>query len=167
VTSERDPYYAHWADSAAQRVLSALGDERARTITVAAGITPSGDVHIGNFREVITVDLVARALRDQGVDVRFIYSWDDFDVFRKVPLGLPQRAMLEQHLRCSVVDVPDPFEEHDSYASHFISKLEASIVPLGIEPLFIRQALRYRAGAYASGIRRALEHRDGIRRERW
>jgi len=132
-------------------------------VTVAAGITPSGVIHVGNFREVITVDLVARALRDQGVAVRFIYSWDDFDVFRKVPAGLPRRDLLEESLRRSVADVPDPYGEHDSYASHFIAQFEESLAPLAIAPEFIRQSRRYRAGHYAEGIRRALEARDVIR----
>ncbi len=158
----RDPYYSHWADVAAARTIST--NPGVEAFTVAAGITPSGVVHIGNFREVITVDLVARALRDQGKQVRFIYSWDDFDVFRKVPKGMPQPEMLEQNLRRSIADVPDPFGEHDSYASHNIAALEGSLGPLGIEPEFIRQHQMYRKGAYAQGIRRALEQRATIRR---
>ena len=54
-----DPYFSHWADIAARKVVAAHpredGDER--PIVCAAGITPSGVVHIGNFREVMTVDL--------------------------------------------------------------------------------------------------------------
>ena len=91
-TQAFDPYYSHWADIAARRVVAAHPDRL--PIVVAAGITPSGVVHVGNFREVMTVDLVARALRDQDVPVRFIYSWDDFDVFRKVPADAPEQAML-------------------------------------------------------------------------
>ena len=157
----RDPYFSHWADQAAFRTLRS--SEEGDGVTVAAGITPSGVVHIGNFREVITVDLVARALRDQGAEVRFIYSWDDFDVFRKVPSGMPRPDLLEENLRRSVVDVPDPFGEHDSYASHFVALFEESLAPLGIEPEFIRQSVRYRAGDYADGIRRALESKDILR----
>ncbi|HKK51417.1 MAG TPA: lysine--tRNA ligase [Myxococcota bacterium] len=159
--SDFDPYYSHWADLAARRVRAAHPD--ADPIVVAAGITPSGVVHVGNFREVMTVDLVARALRDQGIPVRFIYSWDDFDVFRKVPRDMPEQAMLEANLRRSVADVPDPFGETDSYASHHVERFEASLAPLGIEPEFIRQSRCYRAGRYAEGIRRALENRDVIR----
>ena len=159
--TEFDPYYSHWADLAARRVLAARPE--VRPIVVAAGITPSGVVHVGNFREVMTVDLVARALRDQGIDVRFVYSWDDFDVFRKVPADMPEQELLEAHLRRSVVDVPDPFGETDSYASHHVERFEASLAPLGIEPEFIRQSQRYRTGRYAEGIRRALEKRDVIR----
>ena len=93
---ERGRDLSHWADHAARRALDSIDDSGRTGITVAAGITPSGVIHVGNFREVITVDLVARALRDQGAEVRFIYSWDDFDVFRKVPAGLPDSEMLEK-----------------------------------------------------------------------
>lgn len=156
-----DPYYSHWADHAASRSLKAAGE--GRLLTCAAGITPSGVIHVGNFREVMTVDLVARALRDQGAEVRFIYSWDDFDVFRKVPLGVPRPEMLEENLRRSVADIPDPFGEADCYASHFITSFEKSLEPLAIEPEFIRQSRQYRAGTYAAGIRRALECRETLR----
>ncbi|NVB40196.1 lysine--tRNA ligase [Pseudenhygromyxa sp. WMMC2535] len=156
-----DPYFSHWADHAATRTIAANAD--AEVITVAAGITPSGVVHVGNFREIITVDLVARALRAQGKKVRFIYSWDDFDVFRKVPVGMPQQDMLAANLRKSIADVPDPYGELDSYASHNIAALEHSIEPLGIDCEFIRQSRRYRAGDYAEGIRQALQHSAQIK----
>jgi len=158
---ERDPHLNHWADHAAERTLRAHPDRK--RVTVAAGITPSGVVHIGNFREIITVDLVARALRDRGVEVRFIYSWDDFDVLRKVPKDAPEQEMLTAQLGCSIAAVPDPWGEHDSYASHHIAALQDSIGPLGITPEFIRQSERYRAGAYAEGIQKALAASDAIR----
>ncbi len=161
-TDARDPRLNHWADQAADRTLRA--HPGADTIVVAAGITPSGVVHIGNFREVITVDLVARALADRGAKVRFIYSWDDFDVFRKVPVDAPQQDMLRAQLGRSIADVPDPWGDHDSYASHHIAAFEQSLEPLGIRPEFIRQHRRYRDGTYAEGIRRALANADTIRR---
>ena len=87
------PLSPHWADQAAVRIIGACGDKE--KYTEASGITPSGVVHIGNFREVITVEFVAQALRARGKDVRFIYSWDDFDTFRKVPVNLPNQEMLK------------------------------------------------------------------------
>src|SRR5262245_21278344 len=104
MASAPDPHLNHWADQAADRTLRARPADVSpdSAVTVAAGITPSGVVHVGNFREVITVELVARALRDRGVPVRFIYSWDDFDVLRKVPKDAPEQAMLHEHLRRSI-----------------------------------------------------------------
>ncbi len=54
----------HWADSWADAIIRERGDLDA--YTCSAGITPSGTVHIGNFREIISADLVVRALRDRG-----------------------------------------------------------------------------------------------------
>ncbi|HCO48936.1 MAG TPA: lysine--tRNA ligase, partial [Spirochaetaceae bacterium] len=78
----------HWADQTAEKIIAEWGDKE--MYTCASGITPSGTVHVGNFREMISVELVVRALRARGKKVRFIYSWDDYDVFRKVPLNMPQ-----------------------------------------------------------------------------
>ena len=62
----------HWADRVADQIIRERGD--LDVYTCASGITPSGTVHIGNFREIISVDLVVRALRARGKNVRFIYS---------------------------------------------------------------------------------------------
>jgi lysyl-tRNA synthetase class 1 len=149
----------HWADETARKLIKSKPDQS--SFVVAAGITPSGVVHLGNFREVITADVVGRALRDAGKDVRFIFSWDDFDVFRKLPEGAPKE--LEQHLRESVSQVPDFLGKSDSYAGHFIEQFEAELADMGVAPETIRQSRRYRAGMYADGIRLALDQRDLIR----
>ena len=104
-----------WPDVVVKRIIAEKGDKK--KYVCAAGITPSGVVHIGNFREIITVELVVRALREAGKEVRFIYSWDDYDVFRKVPKGMPKQDMLKKHLRYPIVDIPDPHGEEESYGN--------------------------------------------------
>ena len=64
------PFSPHWADVAAAKIIQTWGDKD--KYTVASGITPSGTVHIGNFREVITVEFVRKALESLGKKVRFI-----------------------------------------------------------------------------------------------
>src|SRR3989338_1694684 len=115
----------HWADQAAERIIKEKGDKA--SYTVASGITPSGTVHIGNFREIITTDLIARALRSRGKKVRFIYSLDDYDVFRKVPANMPKQELLQTYMRQSIVDVPDPFGKEESYARHHEVEVEQAI----------------------------------------
>ena len=155
------PYSSHWADQAAAGVVRQRGDRPA--YTVASGITPSGVVHIGNFREVITVDFVARAFRSLGKQVRFIYSWDDFDTFRKVPVNLPQQEMLKEQLRRPISRVPDPFGEHGSSAEHNITAFEKNLPAMGIRPEFLYQHQRYSSGLYAESIRHALENTARIK----
>ncbi|MFP4426245.1 MAG: lysine--tRNA ligase [Spirochaetaceae bacterium] len=151
----------HWADSNAEKVIRAKGDRP--IYTCASGITPSGTVHIGNFREIISVELIVRALRERGKEVRFIYSWDDYDVFRKVPKNLPHGEEWHRYLRMPITLVPDPWERAENYARSNEVELEKLLPTVGVEPHYIYQAQEYRSSRYARGIRTALENRDLIR----
>lgn len=161
--SETKPLSTHWADITADRIIRERGEKD--VYVCASGITPSGTVHIGNFREIISVELVVRALRDRGKTVRFIYSWDDYDVFRKIPDNMPQKELLETFLRKPITLVPDVLSDEASYAAHNEKTLEKVLPEVGIEPEYIYQAERYRASKYAEGMKTALDHRDDIRRQ--
>lgn len=150
----------HWADHAAEALIERHPDKN--VFVCASGISPSGTVHIGNFREVITVDFVVRALRKKGREVKFIYSWDDYDALRKVPANLPNPEILQSHLRKPLACIPDPFGTEPSYALHFEKQFEAEISQLGIKPLFIYQNQEYRACHYRQGIQHALKHQNKI-----
>ncbi len=151
----------HWADRYAELIVRRKGEKK--LYVCASGITPSGTVHIGNFREIISVDLVVRALRDAGKTVRFIYSWDDFDVFRKVPANMPNREGLAAYLRRPIVHVPDPRGNESSYARANEREIERVLHRVGIDPEYIYQSEMYAKGVYAEGVRTALEAKDRIR----
>ena len=151
----------HWADFAAEKIIKERGD--LEEYTCASGITPSGTVHIGNFREIISVELVVRALKDRGKNVRFIYSWDDYDVFRKVPANMPKPEVLEKYLRFPITEVPDTFERDESYARHHEVDVESVLPAVGVNPTFLYQAKNYQKGQYAEGMRKALLARDKIK----
>ena len=151
----------HWADRYAEQIIKLKGDKK--EYVIAAGITPSGTIHIGNFREVITQELIKRALEKKGKKVRFIYSWDDNDVFRKVPANLPKQKELQQELRKPICDVLDPFGCHASYAEHFEKEMEADIPLAGIDPEYLYQHKIYRACQYAEGIKTVLEKTEQLK----
>ena len=152
---------SHWADTNADKIVREKGEKE--RYTCASGITPSGTVHVGNFREIISVDLVVRALREKGREVRFLYSWDDYDVFRKVPANLSDQKRFESYLRWPITQVPDPAGVQDSYARANEVELETQLKRVGITPEYIYQAEQYRASRYAAGLRTALEKREVIR----
>ena len=151
----------HWTDVAVENIIREKGNKE--KYVLAAGITPSGVVHIGNFREIITVDLVKRALERKGKKVRFIYSWDDYDVFRKVPQGMPKPELLEKNIRKPIVKTPDTYGCHNNYAEHNQKAVEEAIPKVGIQPEFIYQHKKYQNGDYAAGIKTALENNDKIK----
>ncbi|MBI2106207.1 lysine--tRNA ligase [Candidatus Woesearchaeota archaeon] len=151
----------HWADLLADKIIKERGKKD--QYVCASGITPSGTVHIGNFREIITVDLVVKALRDKGKKVRFIYSWDDYDRFRKVPKNMPKQDLLKKYIGIPVVDTPDVFGCHKSYADHLEKELEESLPAVNIKPEFIYQHKMYRACKYAKEIKYVLNNKEKIR----
>ncbi len=159
--SKQEKEEFHWADGIAEQLLRQKA--KSGKFTCAAGIAPSGTVHIGHFREIITVDLVARALKEKGRQARFIYSWDDFDRLRKVPANLPRQNLLKDYLYMPLSNVPDPFDCHKSYAEHFEKEFEAVAIELGINPEFLYQAKKYHACEYANEIRFILKNREKVK----
>lgn len=150
----------HWADICADRIIREKGPKE--VYTCASGITPSGTVHIGNFREIISVDLVARALKDKGCKVRFIYSWDNYDVFRKVPKNMPEQEKLATYLRKPITLVPDTTGRAENYARGNEKDVEEKLPLVGVYPEYLYQAQRYRSSLYAEQMKIALEHRHEI-----
>ncbi|MBN2675940.1 MAG: lysine--tRNA ligase, partial [Alphaproteobacteria bacterium] len=153
----------HWADQTAVRVIKEKGDKE--IYTLASGVSPSGFAHFGHLREVITTDFVARALIKMGKKVRFIYSWDDFDTFRKVPGNLPNPEMLTENLFKSVSQVPDPFGKEACLADAFEKPFEKEIAKVGIDYVeFIRQGKMYPQNKYNKGMQIALKNKDKIKK---
>lgn len=130
------------------------------TIVCASGISPSGPVHLGNLREIMTPYLVAEELRARGRQVEYLHFWDDYDRLRKIPAGVsPEFA---QYLGCPLCNVPDPFGEYESYAARYISEFSRGLEQLGIFPRYVCQSRAYRSGAYTQQIKEAMTRRGAI-----
>ena len=147
-----------WADQIADRIIKERSKKK--EYVCASGITPSGSIHIGNFREVITTDLVVKALEAKGKKVRFIYSWDDFDRFRKVPKNVSKEY--EKYLGMSLSDIPSPFEKGKSYAQHFEKEFEEQLKKVGVKPSFIYQNEMNKKCKYAKLIKLAIDNKKEI-----
>tara|TARA_Y100000310_G_scaffold344307_1_gene456323 strand:+ start:3790 stop:5274 length:1485 start_codon:yes stop_codon:yes gene_type:complete len=145
-----------WADEIANRIIKE--NPKKKEYVCASGITPSGTVHIGNFREVITTDMVVKALKDKGKKVKFIYSWDDFDRFRKVPKNVPKNY--EKYLGMPISEFPSPFNKKKKYAQYFEEEFEDSLKEVSISPKFVKQSEMNKQSKYAELIRVALDKKD-------
>lgn len=148
----------HWADIVADQVVARFPE--LEVYTCAAGISPSGIVHFGNFRDVITSVAVARALSAQGKNIRVIFSWDDFDRFRKVPANVD--PSFTQYVAMPLINIPDPTGVDMSYARHFEKEFESSMRTAGIELEYLIQANAYTSGRYDEQMIHALQNRTTI-----
>jgi lysyl-tRNA synthetase, class I len=126
----------------------------------ASGISPSGQIHLGNLREVFTTHLVAEALRRHGHEVVHLHSWDDYDRFRKVPAGVD--PSFEQYVGRPLASIPDPGGEYDSYADRYMDQFRAELEVLGIRMTERRQSVLYPSGTYNASIRRAMDEREQV-----
>src|ERR1700735_5090788 len=104
-----------WDDAVAARVVAhvAAADTgpAGGPIVCASGISPSGQIHLGNLREVFTTHLVVEALRRHGHEVVHLHSWDDYDRFRKVPACID--PSFERFVGMPLASIPDPGGEFD------------------------------------------------------
>lgn len=153
----------HWSEEIAQRIIARNPNKE--EYVCAAGISPSGSIHIGNFRDVATSYFVVRALRRMGKKARLLFSWDEFDRMRKVPVNVAKvRDDMEKYIGCPYVDVPNPFEgdSAENYAVYFEKEFEASISKFGIDMDFRHQADMYRSGKYRQYVIEALQKRGEI-----
>ena len=62
----------HWSEKIAKDIIKRSPDKE--EYVCAAGISPSGSIHIGNFRDIATSYFVYKALSKQG------------DVYKRQPL---------------------------------------------------------------------------------
>jgi lysyl-tRNA synthetase class 1 len=149
----------HWSEAIAQDIIAKRKEQKH---IVATGITPSGDIHVGNLREIITGDAVYTALRDLGVDTRLIYLADTFDPLRRRYPFLPPEY--DAHVGKPLSEIPDPDRQLASYANHFLHPFLDSLDKLGIQIEVFRADELYKSGRYVGAIKEALVKKDELSR---
>ncbi|MBE6546691.1 MAG: lysine--tRNA ligase [Ruminococcaceae bacterium] len=152
----------HWSEELAHKIIERNPDKE--EYVCAAGVSPSGSVHIGNFRDFATPLFVVKALQKQGKKARLLVSWDEFDRCRKIPANVQAVVgnTYDKYIGCPYVDIPDPWGCHESYAAHFEEEFLKGIEPFGMELDLRYQAQMYRSGKYTKDILEAIQKRDEI-----
>ncbi|WP_181787029.1 lysine--tRNA ligase, partial [Streptomyces phytophilus] len=156
---------ADWVSRFADEVI-AEAERRApgKPVVCASGLSPSGPIHLGNLREVMTPHLVADEIRRRGVPCEHLISWDDYDRFRKVPAGVEGvDESWAEHIGKPLTSVPAPAgSPHASWAAHFKAAMEGALAEMGVTYRGISQTEMYTAGAYREQILFAMRHRADI-----
>ena len=152
----------HWSEELAERIIQKNPDKE--EYVCAAGVSPSGSVHIGNFRDIATSLFVVKALEKKGKKARLLISWDEFDRCRKIPANVQAVVgdTYDKYIGCSYVDIPDPWGCHENYAKHFEDEFLRGIAPFGIKLDCRYQAEMYRSGKYRDNLIEALRKRGEI-----
>lgn len=147
----------HWADVLAEEL-----SKRGSRHVLATAITPSGPIHVGNMREVLTTEMVHRSLEKLGCESELIYIGDTYDPLRKVYPFLDE-AKYKEHVGKPLSDIPCPDGCHESYAHHFLEPFLEDLEELGVRPRVLLAHEMYRQGMYLDATRDAMENADVIR----
>ena len=156
-----------WTDELAEKVQA----RHSEPFVVSDWKTPSGRIHFGALEGVVLHEAVARAIKKNGHAVRYVYGFDDFDPFDKIPPYLNKEAY-EQYLGRPMTSVPqadeagmpmgDPTKEHN-YARVFVDEFEMVYRRMGVESETLRSTDLYKNGTFNDAIRLALDHAKEIR----
>ena len=145
----------YWADELATRVSGpqVVNDSK----------TPSGTIHVGSLRGPVTLDVIARALRDRGLETTLLYGIDDLDPMDTQ--SLLTGDAVERSLGVPLAHVPDPAADgHASYARHFAGLFIDTFDRLGIHPdRYYWMSEVYAEGGMDQYVRIALDRAQVIR----
>jgi lysyl-tRNA synthetase class 1 len=146
----------HWVDVESKTLLGS-----SKKHVVATGITPSGDIHVGNMREILTGEALVRGLQDKDADAQLIYIGDTIDPLRKVYPFLDESY--KEHVGKPLSEIPCPCGSHSSYSEHYLSPFLEAAKTLGIKANIKLSHKMYEQGMYAEASKKILDNKDRIK----
>ncbi len=138
----------HWADAETEEI----GSEDP---LVATGEAPSGPIHMGHIREVLTGEAIARASKGD-----LILIVDSIDPLRKLYPFLD--GSYEEHIGKPLMEIPCTCGEHDNYAEHFMEPFIESLEELGADIELKYAHEMYASGEYGEATRIVIAHKDEV-----
>lgn len=141
-----------WAD----KLLENINDSQ----VVEDAFTPSGIVHMGSLKGPVIHNTLFKILKEKGIDVKFIYGFDDFDPIDGLPENLKQ---LEEYMGVPISNAPSP-DGNGTFGEYFSEKMKVLFDQLGINPQIYKTSEIYKSGKFDEAIRIALDNADKIRK---
>lgn len=137
----------HWAEVEANE----LGEDP----LIATGEAPSGPIHLGHIRELLTGEAIARE-----ADGELILIVDSIDPLRKLYPFLDDSY--NEYIGRPLSEVPCICGEHDNYAEHFMEPFLESLEKMGVDLNLIYAHEMYAEGEYAKATRIVIKKRDEV-----
>ncbi|MBI2330146.1 lysine--tRNA ligase [Candidatus Daviesbacteria bacterium] len=147
----------YWADRVAGEIIKS---GKYKPYWVDDMFTPSGFAHIGAIRGPLVHDLIYKALKRTGSDVKFTFVINDFDPVDGLPEVLQKD--FSKYLGFPLRNVPSPEKGFDSFAAYFANDFKNVLKSLGIEPQYLSSYDMYKEGKFDEAIKIALDNADKI-----
>ncbi|MFC1711723.1 lysine--tRNA ligase [Patescibacteria group bacterium] len=125
--------------------------------------TPSGRIHVGSLRGVITHDLIYKALLSMGVKATTSYVIEDHDPMDSLPHYLDPKKW-GKYMGQPLHTVPSPEPGYKSFAEFFAKDFIEVFNACGCNPKVIWVTEIYKAGKMNKGIKICLDQAEKIRK---
>ena len=146
----------HWADVIAEKLL-----RTGKKHVISSGITPSGPIHLGSMREILTADAIVKAVNDKGGDAKLIYIADNADPLRKVYPFLDSKIYGE-YVGMPLAEIPSP-DGNGSYDQYFLKPFFESLETVGVFPNVVENYNSYKEGKFAECTKSFVDKREETR----
>ena len=146
----------HWADVVAEKLL-----KKGKKHVISSGITPSGPIHLGSMREILTADAIVRAVNEKGGDAKLIYIADNADPLRKVYPFLDSN-IYEKYVGMPLAEIPAP-DGNGSYDQYFLRPFFKSLEIVGVFPEVVENYNSYKLGKFAECTKLFVDNKDQTR----
>ncbi len=125
--------------------------------------TPSGAVPISGLRGPVITDALYRTFRERGLDVRYVFTIDDFDPMDSA--SMKQQAGMAEHMGKPLFAIPSPEPGTGDFARYHAERFLSTFAQVGIHP----EEVHWMRDLYGSGkldreIELVLRNADAVRR---
>src|SRR5215510_12512100 len=156
--------FTAWPFKEANSLEKRFQEQPKSPVIFETGFGPSGLPHIGTFAEVVRTTWVRKAFESlTGWPTQLIAFSDDVDGLRKVPLNMPHREMLTEHLGKPLYQIPDPFGVEESFSAYMNRKLQEMLNAYGFDYRFQSSNEAYQRGDFDEGLGIILRKVDEVR----
>ncbi|EKD58057.1 MAG: hypothetical protein ACD_57C00036G0003 [uncultured bacterium] len=150
----------YWADKIANEIIDS---KQHLPYWVDDMKTPSGRVHIGSVRAVVTHDLIRRALFDLGKKVTFTYVLEDHDPMDGLPIYVDQEKY-RQEMGKPLFMIPSPEPGYKSYGRRWGEEYIEIFNKIGVHPKIIWGSELYMSGKMNNAVQLCLDKASEIRK---
>jgi lysyl-tRNA synthetase class 1 len=125
--------------------------------------TPSGRVHVGALRGVVVHDLVYKSLKQNGVNAKYTYVFENHDPMDDIPSYL-SREKYEQYLGMPLFKVPSPQEGYTNFAEYYALEFKKVFNAIDCNPEIIWTKDLYTSGKMNNAIKVCLDNANEIKK---
>lgn len=151
-----------WPFVQARRVLERLEGQK-REVVFETGYGASGLPHLGTFAEVLRTSMIINAFKKiSDAPTKLICFSDDMDGLRKVPGNIPNKKLIEAHIGRALCQIPDPFEEEESFSAQTHKRLKRFLDKFDFEYELLSSSDCYKSGRFDQYLLKVLENYDAI-----